>query len=733
MPPTAATAIASPAPRAAAPAAGDLSPLARLREQEQRSAACRGSPLGIGYRALANGKAELVFTDLKGEQLVALPAKITQQQFEAILAPVLPMAETRLMLFELAKAYQQRTPIVFEGGTALGKTFVVNTFAKLLYGEKAKIPDFYCNGQTDVSELMGKYVPAGLRPADQQRLSDFLAGDAGAALKAQLMKESGAGYEHKELQTRACAALGIPTTPGAFEFVLGVLPKAMTATAAADGSIQFGNKGDGVLLHIQELGMAAPSVVNALLKIRGDRGKLADDIQVWEDGGRLVEAGNDFFMVFTTNPPGKGYAERFEIDKALARAVVWVNLAEKLSEQSMKIATDSIFSFQKLPAGKSTILDLSKTPELSKCLGEIMREFHKLYGEKLEKGESGRRQKVPTTIDSLWRVAALLQEVQVASPDFSTVDLVATLKCAVQSIYINCLQDKPGVVPEINIKDEKSNSIGAKLLGSFEGLLQEETPFRGGNLSRAKQIELLVKEALGGPVDTELEMAAEAAAAMMPAALEGKRTAAIAAALDGGRNFHGAASWQKHLGIEIPAAEVPPIPAWITPELLRSSCDMFHGKTVGESHMLVLLPKKLSLKKLEEITTEKGIAALRNTKWCQAKEFFTDEPAEHEWALVAKECLPESISQNYAGQDSVLAKYKHHATANARQFYQAVVIHFLDTEERLFSDKYAWLSDETGNGVRAHGGYFSAAGVFVVHGNVDVRCGSLGRGVCRKF
>jgi len=485
-----------------------ISPLARLQVLSARAVLCRESEHGIGYHLAKDGKAELIFSNLEGQQHVSVPTPLTEAQFNKIMERILPLPETLYMLHELAKAYSLGTPIMLEGGTGLGKTFVVNTFAKLLYGPRAEIPDFYCSGQTDVSELMGKYVPAGIKPQDQQRIDTFLISDGGAALKAELKQEGGGKYEITELYQRALIALGIPFKKGSFEFQLGVLPKAMTATVNEHGELCYSGDGDGVMLHIQEVGLAAPGVINALLKIRGDGGKLASSIQVWEDGGRRIEAGKGFFVVFSTNPPGKGFNDRFPVDKALARFVVWVNLPDRLSDESIRKATAQICTFKQIADGDGTILDLKNHQELGQAIGDVLAKFHKIYVEMLEKGEPGRQQKVPATLDSLWRAAGLIQAVQIPTSDLSSVDILATIRAAVQGVYINALQDKRGITPEKQLKEAKLGSLGEELLRSFDNILTGTTldpltgtkldmiSFRGKQTTSAEVLKTLTTEAM---------------------------------------------------------------------------------------------------------------------------------------------------------------------------------------------------------------------------------------------
>jgi MoxR-like ATPase len=480
------------------------SPLARLQALREKYDVVQNDH-GIGFIDGPGQNKSIVFSAVKGEQVVTVPTTLDQSGFDRLMAKTIALDETRAMLFELAKAYEQRMPIMLEGGTAIGKTFAVNLFAKLLYGEKAVTPDFYCNGQTDVSELMGKYVPAGVKPEDQQRITQFLSTEAGAALKAELIKETSGNYKIEELYQRAAVQLGFSIDAKAFEFQLGVLPKAMTAGHDAEGVLQYRPDGPGVLLHVQEVGLAAPAVVNALLGIRGEQGRIADSIQVWQDGGRKIDAGPGFFVVFSTNPPGKGFQERFAVDKALARGLIWINLPEKLSDESLHKAAKAVFSFDKVPQGKDAVIDLSQERDLGEVLGVVMARFHKMYGDMIGGGEPGRQQKVPATLDSLWRVAALMQDVQILNDQRTGIDMVATLREAVRGIYINCLEGKPPIAPGAELKNDSAETIGGKIMEAFEESLNNSNvtsvTVRGEKMSAKQALEMLTREALMRGVD----------------------------------------------------------------------------------------------------------------------------------------------------------------------------------------------------------------------------------------
>lgn len=467
---------------------------------------------GIGYVRNRDGSAVIVFASVDKKDVVTVPTRITQAQFRQVLDKILPIPESQAMLFDLATVYAMRAPCILVGGTAIGKTFTVNRFAEFLYGPNAKIPDFYCNGQTDVSELMGKFVPAGLGPQQLQLMHDYLRSDAGAALKAEMQQVG--GFSTQDLLERAALELKLPIQKGSFVFQLGVLPRAMTGTMSPEGVMIDTPDGAGCMLHIQEVGMAAPGVINALLQIRGEKGKLAVDIQVHEDGGRLIKAGPEFFLVFSTNPPGVGFKERFEVDPALARGLVWKTLPDRLSPESMAKVASRIFDCSKVTRrveAPGAIIDLRRHRELAELLGSTALKFHQLYLETLEDGEPGCKQKIPVTIDSLWKVAEILQNQQLPNDTFSGVDFIATLRSAIQGIYIDALRDKPGRFGGHSLEDaaKHRSSLGAELMIQLENILineqLEEISFESKTMTRKVAIEILASRAMAGggkdPVD----------------------------------------------------------------------------------------------------------------------------------------------------------------------------------------------------------------------------------------
>lgn len=64
---------------------------------------------------------------------------------------------------------------------------MINKFTELLYGKGAKPLDLYCSGQTDVSELMGKWVPnVGASEETKAKWSKFIESEYGQEQSADI-------------------------------------------------------------------------------------------------------------------------------------------------------------------------------------------------------------------------------------------------------------------------------------------------------------------------------------------------------------------------------------------------------------------------------------------------------------------------------------------------------------------------------------------------------------------
>jgi len=426
--------------------------------------------------------------------ITKLETDATQEEIEAIKKEIIPMRESFEILDAMARTYKHRQPLLIEGPTAIGKTYLADKFTELLYGRGVKPLDFYCSGQTDVSELMAKWVPKVETEEEKKKWNEFLeSAEAQEKIsqiaqeveqKEKLSQEQKLALIHAKLQELTKSAGLSEKTQWRFQY--GAVPKAMGLIRNPDGSFSFDEqKGMGFTLHIEEVGLAEPQVINALLKLRGKRGQLAEEIQLWENGGRKVKAGPKFWAFFSTNPPEE-YLARNEVDPALARGVVFKRI-EELSEESLHLAADYYFTYKlgEKPKEKpeGCILDIYNHPEVGREISKVVSSFHNDLNKELKKGEKGRQQRIPLTLDDMARVAGALIDTQVRNKETGRLDLTESLKKLIHFYYLDRLAD-----------EKLKETMAANLNELLEGVTGK-IKFEGKILTRKEVFDILVERA----------------------------------------------------------------------------------------------------------------------------------------------------------------------------------------------------------------------------------------------
>ena len=400
----------------------------------------------IAYEEIEEEGEKKCFVDIGGIKVETFASK---EDVEKISAGILETKESQDMLKSIAIHYNLRQPLILEGGTALGKSFAVEKFSELIYGEGEEPITFDCSGQTDVSELMAKWVPK-TGEENEKKWEEFSETEEGQRELRQIYQEieekkitedEARNLIQKKIEDIARKA-GIKTG-GEWKLQFGAIPRAMTIEEAG------GKKGR--ICHIQEVGLARPEVVNALLRTRGHGKKLKKSFQLWENGGKKVEAGELYWLVYSTNPPEAeaGFLERNEIDPALIRASVYKKLPDKLSEQSVDEFADFYFSGGEekpeveeesyyISAEKQ--LDYQKDKKLRSYISRAVSFFHTEFEKALEQGlEKDRIQQNPVTPDHLAAVADFLKEFQVKNDKTGLIDFSKTMDEAIEIYYLNSL------------------------------------------------------------------------------------------------------------------------------------------------------------------------------------------------------------------------------------------------------------------------------------------------------
>ena len=186
----------------------------------------------------------------------------------------------------------------------------------------------------------------------------------------------------------------------------------------------------------------------------------------------------------------------------------------------------------------------------------------------------------------------------------------------------------------------------------------------------------------------------------------------------------GKAQWARYfgdIGIE------PPLPRDIQ-QTLRAPCPFFPGKTVGESHLLVLIPRTvngrpLTLTTLEELVKapREGQATQYRYKWAAFFEEHGNRTTnESHWVLMTRDVIAGSRNKTYAQQQALLGETARrtgidYEVPTALEAAVCIFMRYMISGKRLFSDSpstYTRCKEATA-GYQGVVGEFSLAGLYV--------------------
>lgn len=390
---------------------------------------------------------------------VLIESMAPREDLKATIAEIHPAADALELLQAMALTFQQNRGLIAEGETARGKTYLMNKFTQLVFGREAIPVDFYCNGQTDTMSLMAKWVPKTDNPVDTEKWQVFTASAEGRKAFQAIIGAAGEGTSTEEIQARVTSLTrlaGISNQVSQWELQLGALPKAMVMPDDPTKPISEDNPSRGVFMHIQEIGLAETHVIDVMLQLGGEKGKIASKIQLWDDGGRVIKAGPKFWIYYSTNPP-ENYPNRQSIDQALARRNTFFKLgSESPASRQLRQYLDNNIPYEKLPGAlreaiaesqrqqvfpisesKENFYDSPENVDVRVVVSDTLSDFH----EKLKvamadkKIEQRTKQRFEITDDEWNMVYDFMRR-------FATPDIEATLDKAVVLHYISRFTDK---------------------------------------------------------------------------------------------------------------------------------------------------------------------------------------------------------------------------------------------------------------------------------------------------
>lgn len=181
---------------------------------------------------------------------------------------------------------------------------------------------------------------------------------------------------------------------------------------------------------------------------------------------------------------------------------------------------------------------------------------------------------------------------------------------------------------------------------------------------------------------------------------DGGTTPEIAAEIMGD-NFHGTDALERHLGVKLsPTSKKLFLTVPYTPEVLQAC---------RETHVLVACGA-LSLMDVWRVQTR--LFYSNSDPWYgDSSKWFAHSKVKAGWQLVRKNPVPDSSRKTWDEQNQLLRQDEQVPSASV--LTQAILIHYLETGERLFEDIYVRCSDMDYDSDRVRLGHFDEDGLRV--------------------
>jgi MoxR-like ATPase len=343
-----------------------------------------------------------------------------------------------------AKAIKLNQPPLVEGPTDIGKSKALEYLA-FLTNNHLLYQSF--SGQTDVSELIGKYVPN--TQAAKETFEKVLSAKNRGSLKNETLDILAQANENdRGLTEDECKKIAKQEglNLGRVEWVWqdGTVPRAM----------EF-NGGEGCWLYFDELGAAEPQILVKLNRIfsRGVR-----RIEITENGGKEVEAGDSFRLIATTNPPS--YAGREPFEKDFLRRWVYQKVGNLSPEDFLKRLDFAGHGREKTRVSEAPV-NLDRLPELDHILNDVISLFRHQAQEYINKlpRDAGEQEFSLADFTDALNTQKYLRELQGD-------DLLETLKDALEFYYLGKIDEDK--------KDANGKNVREKMREIIETIITQK-------------------------------------------------------------------------------------------------------------------------------------------------------------------------------------------------------------------------------------------------------------------
>lgn len=230
------------------------------------------------------------------------------------------------MLEAIAKAEKMDTPLLIEGEAAAGKSFTIEYLAHLCNREVYRMS---LNGQTDTSDLIGKWVPktGGLRKTVNRLLDDPEKCKSELTKKLieskkikpsspliisqkinEKIKNIYSGFTKEDMQ-EICRLENIQIDDSDWAWQNGDIPKQMEK---------------GAWSVLDEVNTCEPQILVRLNSVLEKNGQLV----LSEDGSKKITRHPDFRIFATVNPPGGKYKGRIPLSAEWISRWAYLNVSE---------------------------------------------------------------------------------------------------------------------------------------------------------------------------------------------------------------------------------------------------------------------------------------------------------------------------------------------------------------------------------------------------------------------
>lgn len=198
--------------------------------------------------------------------------------------------------------------------------------------------------------------------------------------------------------------------------------------------------------------------------------------------------------------------------------------------------------------------------------------------------------------------------------------------------------------------------------------------------------------------------------------------------------FFGSGEWSLLLG---DVGKEPSLPSYIS-NMLKTPCPYHFGKSIKDTHMLVLIPKTIdgmpfTLKKLNYLVKNSliGFGMRSNCYEIDSSQVENKPVRESYWILITKDVIPKSRNKTYSDQQSVLENG--YTTPTVLELATAIITHYAQNRFHTLSIGNSRCQEKLSEGQRMIIGLHESSGIRLFSSHDNNRNPSIGVMGVRRF